>query len=171
MKNLHKYTNILPVVSSTGGFYNPEEGTNKKGQFYLDLNDGIPKGIEIRYKGNITIYKNPKFLGKVSISNNNQGGRIFLSSLVPYKYPSQELFTFSGDIKELQYVKIYNWASRLIYSNVKNYDQVNIDLNRSDTKFEDDSIIIRDIKKTIKTHRNIKKRRKEINEKIRKGIH
>ena len=38
MANLNKYTNILPVVSSTGGFYNPEEGINKKGQFYLDLN-------------------------------------------------------------------------------------------------------------------------------------
>ena len=156
-KNKYKYQDVLPVVSSTGGFYNPNRETNKIGEFYLDIN-GIPKTIEISYKGNISLFRNPKFPEKVFMSNNNQKGRIILSSFSPCEYPSEKLFTFSGDIKVVKYVKIYNWASEHIYSSIKNYDQTYVPLNKSETNFEDDSIVVRDIKISKKTHKSITKR-------------
>ena len=161
MPELRKYQDVIPVVSSTGGFYNPDRETNKMGEFYLKVN-GIPKAIEISYKGNISLFKNTKFSKKVLISNNNQKGHIFLSSTKPYEYPSEKLFTFSGDIKSIKYVKIYNWASPYIFSSIKNYDKTYILLNKSETNFEDDSIIIRDIKLRNSTHRTIKKRKNKL---------
>ena len=161
MPKLNKYQDIIPVVSSTGGFYNPDKETNKPGEFYLRIN-GIPKTIEISYKGDISLFKSPEFTKRVLMSNNNQKGLILLSSMTPYEYPSEKLFTFSGNIRSIKYVKIYNWADARIYSSVKNYDKTYTPLNKSETNFEDDSILIKDIKIIKRTYRRIKKRRKTI---------
>ena len=161
MAKLDKYEDILRVVSSTGGFYNPNKEDNKIGEFYLKVN-GVPKTIEISYKGNISLFKNNKFPKKILMSNNSQKGLILLSSIQPCEYPSEKLFKFSGGIDVINYVKIYNWAGAHIYSSVNNYDQTYIPLNSSKTNFEDDSILIKDIKVVKKTHRSVTKRRKII---------
>ena len=161
MTTLNKYENVLPVVYSTGGFYNPNKEEDKLGEFYLQLN-GIPKMIEISYKGNISILNNREFQKNVLISNNSQKGLMVLSSTKPYEYSSEKLFSFSGNINLVKYVKIYNWADVSIYSSVINYDQTHVPLNASKTNLEDDSIIIRDIKIIKKSYKNILKKKTTI---------
>ena len=146
MRELNKYQNIIPVVSSTGGFYNPDEETNKIGEFYLHI-EGIPKSIEISYRGGINVDLNHNLPKEISIFHSKQRGRIILTSISPIEYSEEKIFTFSGDIKIVNYVKIYNWADKAISSNIINYDQTNIPLNESETNLEDDSILIRYIEK------------------------
>ena len=157
MRELNKYQNIIPVVSSTGGFYNPDEETNKIGEFYLHI-EGIPKSIEISYRGGINVDLNHNLPKEISIFHSKQRGRIILTSISPIEYSEEKIFTFSGDIKIVNYVKIYNWADKAISSNIINYDQTNIPLNESETNLEDDSILIRYIEKKARKTYRFKKR-------------
>ena len=155
MQKLYKYENVIPVLSSTGGFYNPDSLENNVGEFYLQIN-GHPKEIEILHEGNVDVYRTPIFPKNILLSN-NQRGKITLSSLVPCEYPSEKLFTFRGDITKIINVKISNWGAKHIYSNVVNYDQTNTPLNSSKTNFEDDSIVIKDVNIKRPTNRIIRK--------------
>ena len=158
MRELNRYRDIAPVVSSTGGFYNPDQETSKAGEFYLSLN-GVPRSIEISYNGSIRVIKNPNLSKVISLMHNSQTGKLFFNSKSPVEYIEEKIFTFSGDIKQLNYVKIYNWAGITISSSIVNYDQKYIPLNKSEINFEDDSIVIRDIeKKKRKTFRFVKPR-------------
>ena len=145
-KNRYKYENVPPVVSASGGFYNPLEG-GKSGELYLRV-EGVPKLIEISYRGQLVI---SNFSGNPDlwhINNNRESSKVTISSTEPLEYKDEKLFDFSGYIDSVKYVKIYGWTSPKIIANFKNYDQTNVPINKSETNFEDDSIIIRDMKKT-----------------------
>ena len=158
MRELGKYQDVLPVVSSSGGFYNPDQETNKRGEFYLSIS-GVPKSLEISYIGNIVVIKNPNLSEKISLAHNKQEKKIFFNSKSTVEYTEEKIFTFTGEIKQLNYVRIHNWADKIITSSIVNYDQTHPPLNKSETNFEDDSIIIRDIaKKKRRTFRFVKKR-------------
>ena len=79
MRGLGKYQDVLPVVSSSGGFYNPDQETNKRGEFYLNIN-GVPKSLEISYIGDIVVIKNPKLSEKISVVHSKQNKKIFFNS-------------------------------------------------------------------------------------------
>ena len=71
MRKLGKYQDVLPTVSSSGGFYTPDQEINKRGEFYLNIN-GVPKSLEISYIGNIVVIKNPNLsviISGISIKN------------------------------------------------------------------------------------------------------
>ena len=152
---LNKHQNISPVVSSTGGFYNPDLKSGKLGEFYLKA-EGIIKSIEVLYKGNIIAVKNPVFKDDFMIRIN--GNKIIFESKKPTELPDEMLFTFSGEIKDVKNVKVNSWGQGSIFSDFKNYDQTHVPINKSETNLEDDSIVIRDILKSKrKTNRTVRK--------------
>ena len=140
--NLKNRANIERVVSGNGSFYNP--APNKFGEFYLQVT-GTPLNVKIKYDGNIDIIKNSIFSDNIIIQNNRNKNIITILSKIPTEYSEEKLFEFSGEIKELNYIKIYNWRGGSMYASIIDFVQTYNPLNKSKTNFEDDSIIIRDL--------------------------
>ena len=155
---------IPNVVASTGGFYNPSSDKSR-GEFYLDFNGGIPKAVSIRYQGNISPSAE-QFSSGASLYHYKIKKTILIRFLPNSKITDELLFTYSGIMTKIRSVKIHNWRGREFSPRVINYDQTNVYLNYSETKFEDDSIIIKDIKTNLygfnRDGRKVKKKKHRI---------
>ena len=135
-ETVDRLKSISPVVSSTGGFYNPTK--EKYGEFYTKI-VGVFKIITIKYNGEITsILKNEK-LKSCELSYDSNKNIIKIKNKNPEMEINEELlFTFTGDIYKVLYVKIFGWWDNAIYSEITNYDQTYIPLEGHRTKVEDD---------------------------------
>ena len=134
-----KANTIAKVVSSSGGFYNPHKG--KDGEFYLKVT-GIPKGIKIKYSGNIYATKNDNFHADIVILNNINKGILLIFSFSPVAYPEEKIFNFTGKIDSISYVKVSSWGGGSFFADMVNYDQIDTPMGSSETNLEDDSIKI-----------------------------
>lgn len=139
------YSEVSPVVSSTGGFYNPSLGSY--GQFYLDIN-GTPKSIEIRYDGNISIRQNSELPERCYVKNNKYNNNITILNLGIKEFETQLIFEFSGTIDYVKYVRINGWNRDTILCAVTEYDQTNIPMDKSETNMEDDTYIFQEYEET-----------------------
>ena len=143
---MRKTTDILDeipkVVSSSGGFYNPSK-SNSQGQFYLDFNQGIPKKVFFKYDGEIKVILSSS-ISKASIKNYTVKKIIDITFLPDCIITDDLLFTFTGNLKKVKGIKIFNWRAKPFSPKFISYDQTNVYLNYSETNLEDDSILIED---------------------------
>ena len=159
-----KYKNIAPTVSSTGGFYNPNHAEGKEGEFYLNV-IGIPKLIKIVYSGDIIPSINPDLPKGIILKFDMSTNVIILRSKGQIIYTDDKIFTYTWELEYVKHVKIHSWKGSPIFAKIKNYDQTNTPLNKSETSLDDDSIIIRDVPKgpriTTRQHKSSNRRTRE----------
>ena len=126
-----------PVVSSIGGFYNPTH--TKYGEFFLKT-VGTFKKIFIVFEGEITsILKNEKLKGcELKFSRDNPTIEI-LNKNPDIEVNEELLFNFTGDIYRIKHATVNGWWRNKIYSEVVDYDQTHIPIEKNKTKLEDDN--------------------------------
>ena len=136
-----RYKNIEKVNSAEGGFYNPTTGNF--GKFYMDYM-GIPSSTIIKYVGNINIRINEALNEKILIKNIKEVGTIIILNINAARFDDTLLFEYSGNIKRITSAIVSGFQTKEFVPSIVEYDLENIPANKSKTKPEDDSIILRE---------------------------